>query len=127
MTTMQLRSLVLLLAASLPLASGQFNFFDQMFGHSQQQQQQQQQQQRGPGPSGNSQWMAHSEALSCSQYLCPSTLMCVKRPADCPCPNAEDIKCTIPDAIDTAAATVVCVRGVGECTPVERLTRSFST
>jgi hypothetical protein len=57
---MQRRSLILLLAASLPLASAQFNFFDQMFGHPQQQQQQQQQQ--GPGPSGNSQWIAHSEA-----------------------------------------------------------------
>ncbi|KAG1892252.1 hypothetical protein F4604DRAFT_17972 [Suillus subluteus] len=125
MMTTQLRSLILLLAASLPLASAQFNFFDQMFGHSQQQQQQQQQ--RGSGPSGNSQWMAHSEALPCSQYLCPSTLTCVERPADCPCPNAEDIKCTIPDAVDTEAATVVCVRGVEECTPVEQLTSSYST
>ncbi|KAG1755489.1 hypothetical protein EDB19DRAFT_410149 [Suillus lakei] len=124
--TTQLRSLILLLVASLPLASAQFNFFDQMFGHSQQQQQQQQQQ-RGPGSSGDSQWMAHSEVLSCSQYLCPSTLTCVKRPADCPCPNAEDIKCTVPDAVDTEAATVVCVRGVEECAPVERLTRSYST
>jgi hypothetical protein len=53
-----MRSLILLLAAFLPLASAQFNFFDQMFGHPQQQQQQQQ----GPGPSGNSQWIAHSEA-----------------------------------------------------------------
>ncbi|KAG1815609.1 uncharacterized protein BJ212DRAFT_1447239 [Suillus subaureus] len=118
---MQLRSLILLLAASLPLASAQFNFFDQMFGHSQQQQQ------RESGPSGNSQWMAHSEALPCSQYLCPSTLTCVNRPADCPCPNAEDIKCTIPDAVDTEAATVVCVRGVEECTSVERLMSSYFT
>ncbi|KAG2757464.1 hypothetical protein P692DRAFT_20789799 [Suillus brevipes Sb2] len=118
-----MRSLILLLAAFLPLASAQFNFFDQMFGHPQQQQQQQQQ---GPGPSDNSQWIAHSEALPCSQYLCPSTLACVRRPADCPCPNAEDIKCTIPDAVDTEAATVVCVRGVEECAPVERLT-SYST
>lgn len=55
--TMQLPSLILLLAASLPLAGAQFNFFDQMFGHSQQQQQQHQ-----PGPSDNSQWIAHSEA-----------------------------------------------------------------
>ncbi|KAG2369654.1 hypothetical protein BDR07DRAFT_1266703 [Suillus spraguei] len=118
---MQLRSLILLLAASLPLASAQFNFFDQMFGHPQQQQQQ------GPGPSDNSQWTAHSEALSCSQYLCPSTLACVKRPTDCPCPNAEDIKCTIPDAVDREAATVVCVRGVEECTPVKRLMSLYST
>ncbi|KAG2152439.1 hypothetical protein BD769DRAFT_1342010 [Suillus cothurnatus] len=124
MTTRLLR-LILLLAASLPLASAQFNFFDQMFGHSQQQQQQQQQQQRGSAPSGNSQWVAHSEALPCSQYLCPSTLACVKRPADCPCPNAEDIKCTIPDAVDAEAATVVCVRGMEECTPVDRLMRSY--
>ncbi|KAG1752587.1 uncharacterized protein EDB91DRAFT_1045141 [Suillus paluster] len=123
--TSQTRALILLLVASLPLASAQFNFFDHMFGHPQQpqpQQQQQQQQQRGP-----SQWMAHSEALSCSQYLCPGTLSCVKRPADCPCPNAEDIKCSVPDAVETDAATVVCVRGVEECASVERLMRSYST
>ncbi|KAG0709830.1 hypothetical protein DFH29DRAFT_792676 [Suillus ampliporus] len=125
--TAQLRTLILLLVASLPLASAQFNFFDHMFGHPQQPQQQQQQQQQGPDPSGNSQWMAHSEALSCSQYLCPSTLSCVKKPADCPCPNAEDTKCTVPDAVDTNAATVVCVRGLEECASVDRLMRSYST
>ncbi|KAJ8584794.1 hypothetical protein M405DRAFT_875530 [Rhizopogon salebrosus TDB-379] len=120
---MRLHNLVFPLAACFPLANAQFNFFDHMFGHPQQQQQQQQQR----GPSGDSQWMAHSEALSCSQYLCPDTLSCVRRPADCPCPNTEDIKCTVPGAVETDAATVVCVRGVEECALVGRLMRSYST
>lgn len=55
---MRLHNLVFPLAACFPLANAQFNFFDHMFGHPQQQQQQQQQR----GPSGDSQWMAHSEA-----------------------------------------------------------------
>jgi len=122
---MQFRNLAFLLVACLPLANAQFNFFDHMFGHPQQQQKQQQQQQQS-GSSGDSQWMAYSEALSCSQYLCPDTLSCVKRPADCPCPNTEDTKCTVPDALEIDAATVVCVRGVEECALVERLMRSYS-
>ena len=138
---MQLHNLVFALVACFPLANAQFNFFDHMFGHPQQQQQQQQQQ-RG---SSDSQWMAYSEArqypytqrhthhkltvvlVSCSQYLCPDTLSCVKRPADCPCPDKEDIKCTVPDALETHAATAVCVRGLEECASVERLMRSYST
>jgi hypothetical protein len=68
----QMRSLILLLAAFLPLASAQFNFFDQMFGHPQQQQQQQQQRQ-GPGPSDNSQWIAHSEARQYPNTQCTAS------------------------------------------------------
>ncbi|KAJ7368544.1 hypothetical protein DFH08DRAFT_831654 [Mycena albidolilacea] len=99
----------------LQLVSAQFQgFFDGMF----QQQQQQQQQHR----SGASQWAAHLESVSCSQYLCPATLDCVGSPIDCPCPDAEDIKCVIPDA-EEKEGTVVCVRGTDECQAVERLTR----
>ncbi|KAJ7904748.1 hypothetical protein B0H14DRAFT_2664216, partial [Mycena olivaceomarginata] len=60
--------------------------------------------------------------VSCSQYLCPATLDCVGSPIDCPCPDAEDIKCVIPDA-EEKEGTVVCVRGTDECQAVERLTR----
>ena len=123
----------LLFLFGLQLVSGQFQFFENMFG---QQQHQQQQQQRSGAP----QWAAYSDsgwyifhffqhklahlflAVSCSQYLCPETLDCVKRPVDCPCPNSEDIKCTIPDmegGVDDA--TVVCTRGQNGCAEVERL------
>ncbi|KAJ7721176.1 hypothetical protein DFH07DRAFT_858054 [Mycena maculata] len=99
----------------LQLVAAQFQFFDGMFGQQRQQQQQHH--------SGASQWAAHLESVSCSQYLCPATLDCVGGPVDCPCPDAEDIKCTIPDADESGAATVVCVRGNDECRTVERLAR----
>ncbi|KAJ7929996.1 hypothetical protein B0H13DRAFT_2228382 [Mycena leptocephala] len=99
----------------LQLVSAQFQFFDGMF-----QQQQRQQQQHH---SGASQWAAHLESVPCSQYLCPATLDCVGSPVDCPCPDAEDIKCMIPDADEAHGATVVCVRGDNECRQVEQLTR----
>ncbi|KAJ6628873.1 hypothetical protein B0H10DRAFT_1777701 [Mycena sp. CBHHK59/15] len=98
----------------LQLVAAQFQFFDGMF-----QQQQQQQQQQHSGAS----WAAHLESVACSQYLCPETLDCVGSPVDCPCPDAEDIKCTIPDADEVHGATVVCVRGNDECKQVERLAR----
>ncbi|EIW82069.1 hypothetical protein CONPUDRAFT_34922, partial [Coniophora puteana RWD-64-598 SS2] len=101
------------------LAYAQFGFFDQMFGH------QQQHAQRG-NSGGASQWAVHADAVSCSQYLCPDTLICVSRPADCPCPNVEDVKCTIPDSQDKGSATVLCVRGEKECASVEQLTRKHS-
>ncbi|KAJ6598845.1 hypothetical protein DFH09DRAFT_902838 [Mycena vulgaris] len=100
----------------LQLVAAQFQFFDGMF---QQQQRQQQQQYH----SGASQWAAHLESVACSQYLCPATLDCVGSPVDCPCPDAEDIKCTIPDADE--GATVVCVRGNNDCQHVERLARGM--
>jgi len=113
---------MLLLNLTLLLLFGcvyaQFNFFD-MFG----QQQQQQQQQR---PSGASQWASHAESVSCSQYLCPDTHVCVDRAAACPCPHEQDVKCLIPDALDGDGATVVCVRGENECAEVNRLVRKFS-
>ncbi|THV08341.1 hypothetical protein K435DRAFT_771872, partial [Dendrothele bispora CBS 962.96] len=83
------------------------------------QQQHHQQQQH----SGASQWAAHIESVQCSQYLCPTTLECVKRPSQCPCPEVEDIKCVIPDNEDPESATVICVRGKDECEQVERLVR----
>ncbi|KAK0206744.1 hypothetical protein DFS33DRAFT_615942 [Desarmillaria ectypa] len=103
-------SFVLIFLAGL--ISAQFNFFDGMFRHQEQHQ-----------PSGASQWAAHSEGISCNRYLCPSTLECVKAPRECPCPNVEDIKCTIPDANSRDGATVLCVRGENECADVERLSK----
>ena len=133
---------MLLLNLTLLLLYGyvyaQFGFFD-MFG--QQQHQQQQQQQR---PSGASQWASHAESgssspfllfnlsdvlgsqVSCSQYLCPDTHVCVDRAASCPCPQEQDVKCLIPDALDSDGATLVCVRGANECAEVTRLMRQFS-
>lgn len=60
--------------------------------------------------------------VSCSQYLCPDTLVCVSNPADCPCPDSEDIKCLIPDGKGKQQAAVVCTRGAIDCKHVERLT-----
>ncbi|KAI0832581.1 hypothetical protein BC628DRAFT_330766 [Trametes gibbosa] len=96
----------------------QFGFFEQMFGG-----QQQQQQHRPAG--GMGQWQAHSEAVPCSNYLCPDTLVCVTLPSDCPCPDVQDVKCLVPDAQDKGASTVVCVRGQEECQDVQRKSRKI--
>ncbi|TFK28881.1 hypothetical protein FA15DRAFT_583636 [Coprinopsis marcescibilis] len=112
-------SILLVLCTLLGLAAAQFQFFDGFFG----QQQQQQQQQRAGGAS---QYAAFAE-IGCSQYLCPSTLDCVARPADCPCPDTQDVKCLIPDMDgDADDATVVCVRGGTDCSNVEKLIRRTS-
>ncbi|KAH7911566.1 hypothetical protein BJ138DRAFT_1006350 [Hygrophoropsis aurantiaca] len=105
----------------IPLVHAQFGFFEQMFGHPEHHEEHHHQQ----APSGRSQWAAHSEAVSCSLYLCPDTLQCVSRPVECPCPNEEDIKCVIPDAQDKGDGAVVCTRGDG-CAAVERLFRSHT-
>ncbi|TFK94649.1 hypothetical protein K466DRAFT_475724 [Polyporus arcularius HHB13444] len=86
-------------------------------------QQQQQQQQRPAG--GMAQWQAHSDAVPCSNYLCPDTLVCVAQPSDCPCPDVQDVKCLIPDAQDQGASTVVCVRGQDGCGIVQRLAQKI--
>jgi hypothetical protein len=57
--------------------------------------------------------------------MCPATLDCVSDPALCPCPDVQDVKCVIPDAVDANAATVVCVRGEDGCKEVERLIRTI--
>lgn len=64
--------------------------------------------------------------VQCSQYLCPDTLDCVGTPSACPCPNEQDIKCLIPDALDKAGATVMCVRGNTECEEVNRLMKKYN-
>ncbi|KAI0346810.1 hypothetical protein BDW22DRAFT_1322414 [Trametopsis cervina] len=76
-------------------------------------------------PSHPPQWAAHADAVPCSDYLCPGTLVCVQDPAQCPCPNAEDVKCVIPDAEEKGGATVLCVRGTNDCDDVEKLSRKF--
>ncbi|KAF8524635.1 hypothetical protein BU17DRAFT_42788 [Hysterangium stoloniferum] len=104
---------VLFLLTLLPIVSAQFGFFEQIFhGHNGHQQQQR---------TGGNAWAGQSEAVSCSQYLCPKTLDCVDTPSACPCPFPEDIKCIVPDAQDKAFATVFCVRGESECAQVEKL------
>ncbi|KAN0097416.1 hypothetical protein V8E55_001862 [Tylopilus felleus] len=106
----------ILLASVSHVVTAQFGFFDHMFGNHQGQQQRQQ-----PPKNPGSQWTAHAEAVSCSSYLCPDSLVCVDRPSECPCPREEDIKCIVPDAEDTETGTVVCVRGMNGCAVVERL------
>lgn len=127
-----LRTLTVVAPLVFGLVYGQFDFFGNMFGQQQQQQQQQH-------PSGASQWAAHVESgrykkprafrnylmvylVPCSEYLCPTTLVCVAGPMECSCPDVQDIKCLIPDA-DGNEATVICVRGQNECANVERLMR----
>ncbi|KAF9247392.1 hypothetical protein BU15DRAFT_39234 [Melanogaster broomeanus] len=110
---------VLLLASWSTVVTAQFGFFDQMFGNVNNQGQQQSQQ-PAPGGADAGPYSNHS-LVSCSSYLCPDSLVCVGQPSECPCPNVEDTKCIIPDTQDAGAATVVCVRGAGGCTAVERL------
>ncbi|KAI0265880.1 hypothetical protein BC834DRAFT_824541 [Gloeopeniophorella convolvens] len=88
-----------------------------MFGQQQQQQQQ---------PSGASQWATHAESLPCSDYLCQDTLVCVKKPVECPCPNVQDIRCVVPDALEHGSGTPLCVRGRGDCAEVEKLANKFA-
>ncbi|KAI0743279.1 hypothetical protein BC629DRAFT_1299163 [Irpex lacteus] len=76
-------------------------------------------------PSHAPQWAAHADAVPCSSYLCPETLVCALNPSQCPCPNAEDVKCLIPDTEDKGSATVVCIRGANDCSQVEQLSRKF--
>ncbi|KAF5358972.1 hypothetical protein D9758_004783 [Tetrapyrgos nigripes] len=106
----------LLFLWTLTLTAAQFPFFDGMF-------RQQGQQQPNHASGGASQWAAHIDSVQCSQYLCPTTLDCVTRPTQCPCPETEDIKCVIPDSEESESGTVVCVRGPEECEQVERLVK----
>ncbi len=64
--------------------------------------------------------------VSCSEYLCQDTLVCVSKPIDCPCPNVEDIKCVVPDAQDGGSGTRLCIRGGTDCAQIERLAKKFS-
>ncbi|KAI0750958.1 hypothetical protein C8Q80DRAFT_542731 [Daedaleopsis nitida] len=115
---MSIYTLLLCLALQCSIVLGQFGFFEQMFGGHQQQQQQ-----RPAG--GMGQWQAHSDAVPCSSYLCPDTLVCVAQPSECPCPDVQDVKCLIPDAHDQGAFTSVCVRGQNECAEVQRLSQKI--
>jgi len=107
--------LTILALCFLKLVAAQFPFFGGMFGHQQQQPQQ---------PSG-SQWLAFAESISCTNYLCPETMQCVEKPVDCPCPNVEDVKCIVSDAVDKEG-TVICVRGGIDCSQVEKLAGKFA-
>ncbi|KAH7887572.1 hypothetical protein F5I97DRAFT_1861369 [Phlebopus sp. FC_14] len=112
---------IVVLATFTSIVTAQFGFFDHMFGNPQQHQRQ------SPGSNpGNSQWSMQADSVACSSYLCPDSLVCVAQPFECPCPNVEDVKCTISDAQDRGTATVVCVRGKEQCATVERLARSYS-
>ncbi len=64
--------------------------------------------------------------VSCSEYLCQDTLVCVSKPIDCPCPNVEDIKCIVPDSQDGGSGTRFCIRGGTDCAQIEKLANKFS-
>ena len=64
--------------------------------------------------------------VSCSEYLCQDTLVCVTKPIDCPCPNVEDIKCVVPDVQDAGSGTRFCMRGGTDCAQLEKLVKKFS-
>ncbi|KAI0246549.1 hypothetical protein BJV78DRAFT_1134966 [Lactifluus subvellereus] len=118
--SLSLRLTLFTLAFALfTLTNAQFQFFNEMFGQPQQQQQHRQQ-------SGGQQWAMHAESLSCSEYLCPDTLVCVTKPVDCPCPNVQDIKCVVPDAQEAGSGTRICVRGGTDCVQVEKLAKKFA-
>ncbi|KAH9983051.1 hypothetical protein BJV74DRAFT_852256 [Russula compacta] len=108
-------SLLILTLSLFALANAQFQFFNGMFGHPQQQQK----------PSGDQHWATHADSLSCSEYLCPDTLVCVTKPVDCPCPNVEDVKCVVPDAQDAGSGTRLCIRGDTNCAQIEKLVKKF--
>ncbi|KAI0267894.1 hypothetical protein BGY98DRAFT_938478 [Russula aff. rugulosa BPL654] len=109
-------SLFILAFSLFALTTAQFQFFNGMFGQPQQQQQ----------PSGQQQWAMHADSLSCSEYLCQDTLVCVSKPIDCPCPNVQDIKCVVPDAQDGSSGTRLCIRGGTDCAQIEKLAKKFS-
>jgi len=135
-------SLLILAFSLFALTTAQFQFFNGMFGHPQQQQ----------PSSGQQQWAMHADSrkcsphprrvvstfhlpvltyflfisVSCSEYLCQDTLVCVSKPVDCPCPNVEDIKCVVPDAQDSGSGTRLCIRGGTDCAQVEKLAKKFS-
>lgn len=139
-----LHATILALLALLQVwnVSAQFNFFDQMFGGHPGHQQQQQQQR----PAGASYYAAQADSgaiclqihliafhlilwvviVPCNDYLCPGTLVCVRGPSECPCPDVQDVQCAIPDPIEKGAATVICVRGQNECSDVEKLLRAYA-
>jgi hypothetical protein len=126
-----------LLFALFALANAQFQFFNEMFGQQRQNQQQ---------PSGGQQWAMHAESrtwplphcyvnklnysllviVSCSDYLCQDSLVCVQRTIDCPCPVVQDVKCIVPDAQEAGSGTRLCIRGGTDCAQVEKLVNKFA-
>ncbi|MCJ1460871.1 Long chronological lifespan protein 2 [Mycoblastus sanguinarius] len=104
--TMHLLLLHLLLLPLLcPLASAQFQFFEQMFQGGGGQQQQHAQSQQPQNVASDSQWYQKTyESAHCSNYLCPGTLACVHFPHHCPCgfPAVED-------KVELGAGSAICV------------------
>ncbi|ESK94459.1 long chronological lifespan protein 2 [Moniliophthora roreri MCA 2997] len=106
------RLVLFFLCALIASTCAQFSFFDNIFRQQHQEQHH----------AGAAQWASHIDSIPCSQYLC-KTLECVKSPAQCPCPDVEDVRCVIPDSDDRDSGTVICVRGKNECDQVERLAK----
>ena len=64
--------------------------------------------------------------VSCSDYLCQDSLVCVQRPMDCPCPVVQDVKCIVPDAQEPGSGTRLCIRGATDCSQVEKQVTKFA-
>ncbi|GAA5855876.1 hypothetical protein JCM9279_001153 [Rhodotorula babjevae] len=99
--------LVLLLALALAPALVHA-FFEQFFQH------QAEHQAQAPPT-----WDQQVDALSCSTYVCPDSLVCAATPADCPCPSALDTKCTL----GGGEGAFLCAR---DCTKVRTAERAFA-
>ena len=56
----------------------------------------------------------------------PHTLVCVKRPSECPCPFVQDVKCFVPDAQEVGSGTQICICGGTNCAQVENLVNKFA-
>ncbi|KAF8338728.1 uncharacterized protein EI90DRAFT_2967221 [Cantharellus anzutake] len=119
-----MRTLLLPVAFLLSLnslfANAQFGNIFEMFGHAGDQHHHQQQQQRPTKGHSPTMWASQADAVGCPSYLCPSTLVCVDNPSDCPCPSPQDIKCIIPDSQIKATGAIICMSGTAGCKSLER-------
>jgi len=97
------------------LVAAQFGNIFEMFGQTQDQQH------HGP-TKGHSptMWSSQADVVGCNEYLCPSTLVCVDNPSDCPCPSPQDIKCIVQDSQIKGTGTVVCMSGTNGCKSLDR-------
>ena len=66
------------------------------------------------------------DKVSCSDYLCEDTLVCIKRPIECPCRVVQDVKCVVPDTQDAGSGTRLCIRGATNCAQIEKLANKFA-
>ncbi|PWN98840.1 hypothetical protein FA09DRAFT_359997 [Tilletiopsis washingtonensis] len=117
--------LLLLLVAVCLLQTARADFFQHFFQHGAAQQEQE------APPAGDASWFhARVQAAQCGRYLCPDTLACVGRPAECPCPFPQQIRCPYPD-VAAGAQTALSAGGsfcvqAADCSGVDALRKAPS-